>query len=114
MSMNLTPTTKGAFLAGVLLWLLMWLSLFKADEIAELGGIQRWMNSKRILGWISAHKSTTLLSTELINYGTHGIGDAESVTFAAGGTLVNALMIFVLLPLLNKVTRDSKTINLKF
>jgi hypothetical protein len=106
--MTLTPTTKGAFLAGVLLWFLMWLSLFKADELAELGGMQRLMNSKRVLNWIREHKSTTLLSTELINYGTHGIGDAESVTFAAGGTLVNALMIYVLLPLLNKVARDNK------
>jgi hypothetical protein len=106
--MNLTPTTKGAFLAGMLLWFLMWLSLFKADELAELGGMQRLMNSKRVLNWIREHKSTTLLSTELINYGTHGIGDAESVTFAAGGTLVNALMIYVLLPLLNKVARDNK------
>jgi hypothetical protein len=112
--MNLTPTTKGAFLAGVLLWCLMWLSLFKADEIAELGGIQRWMNSKRVLGWIREHKSTTLLSTELINYGTHGIGDAESVTFAAGGTLVNTLVIYVLLPLLNRATRDNTRRNLQF
>ena len=111
--MNLTPTTKGAFLAGVLLWCLMWLSIFKADEILELGGIQRWMNSERFLRWIREHKSTALLCSEFINYGTHGIGDAESVTFAAGGTLVNALMIFVLLPMLNKVTRDSKTIDLK-
>src|ERR1700691_2720193 len=98
--MTLTPTTKGAFLAGVLLWSLMWLSLFKADELVELGRIQRFMSSKRVLHWISKHKSTTLLSTELINYGTHGIGDADSVVFAAGGTLVNALVIYVLLPLL--------------
>jgi hypothetical protein len=37
----------------------------------------------------------------------------DSVTFAAGGTLVNALMIYVLLPLLNKVTRDNKKRNLQ-
>ena len=111
--MTLTPTTKGAFLAGVLLWSLMWLSLFKADELVELGRIQRFMSSKRVLNWISKHKSTTLLSTELINYGTHGIGDADSVVFAAGGTLVNALVIYVLLPLLSKVARDNKTRNLQ-
>jgi hypothetical protein len=35
------------------------------------------------------------------------------VTFAAGGTLVNALMIYVFLPLLNKAARDCKTIDLK-
>jgi hypothetical protein len=112
--MNLTPTTKGAFLAGITIWCLMWLSLFKADEIAEFGGIQRFISSERFFRWIREHKSTSLLGTELINYGTHGISDAESVTFAAEGTLVNALMIYVLLPLLSKVTRDSKTLNLKF
>jgi len=112
--MNLTPTTKGAFLAGVLLWCLMWLSLFKADEIAEFGGVQRFVSSERFFRWIREHKSTTLLSTELINYGTHGISDADSVTFAAGGTLVNALMIYVLLPLFNRAKRSSKTLDLKF
>ena len=112
--MNLTPTAKGAFLAGMTLWCLMWLSLFKADEIAEFGGIQRWISSERFFRWIREHKSTSLLCSEFINYGTHGIGDAESVTFAAGGTLVNALMIYVLLPLLNRATRDSKTLNMKF
>jgi hypothetical protein len=110
--MTLTPTTKGAFLAGVGLWCLMWLSLFKADEIAEFGGVQRWINSERLFRWIREHKSTSLLGTELFNYGTHGISDPDSVTFAAGGTLVNAVMIYVLLPMLNKMTRDRRTIDL--
>jgi hypothetical protein len=91
----------------------MWLSLFKADDIAEFGGVQRWINSERLFRWIREHKSTSLLGTELFNYGTHGISDPDSVTFAAGGTLVNALVIFLILPMLKKVKRDSKTIDLK-
>jgi hypothetical protein len=95
---NLTPSTKGAFLAGIGLWCLLWASLFKADEIAEAAGFQRWFNSDRCLNWIRQHKSTSLLGTELFNYGTHGISDQLGVTFALGGTLVNLLVIFLLLP----------------
>jgi hypothetical protein len=39
--MNLTPSTKGSFIAGVGLWCLIWAALFKADEIAEAGSRAR-------------------------------------------------------------------------
>jgi hypothetical protein len=112
--MTLTPSAKGAFLAGIGLWCLMWLSLFKADEIAEAVHLQRWISSDRCLRWIRQHKGTSLLGTELFNYGTHGISDPLGVTFALAGTFVNVLVIYGLLPLLNQATRDSKTIDLQF
>ena len=95
---NLTPSSKSSFLAGIGLWVLLWASLFKSDEIAEAAGIGRWFSSERCLNWVRQHKSTTLLGTELFNYGTHGITDPLGVTFAIAGTLVNLLVIFVLLP----------------
>jgi hypothetical protein len=110
--MNLTPSTKGSFLAGIGLWCLIWLSLFKADEIAEAGGLQRWVSSDRCLRWIRQHKSTSLLGTELFNYGTHGISDPLGVTFALGGTLVNVLMIYLLLPMWDRAKRGGKALNL--
>ena len=45
--------------------------------------------------------------TELVNYGTHGITNPEGVVFAAGGTIVNALMIFCVLPLRTLLKRKS-------
>ncbi len=33
--MNLTPSQKGSFLAGVGLWVLIWASVWKADDIAK-------------------------------------------------------------------------------
>ena len=48
-SMNLTPSMKGSFFAGIGLWLLLWAALFKADDIAELGGIKRLVNSRPVL-----------------------------------------------------------------
>jgi hypothetical protein len=103
--MTLTRSTKGSFIAGVGLWCLIWAALFKADEIAQAGGFQRWVSSERCLRWIRNHKSTSLLGTELFNYGTHGISDPLGVTFALGGTLVNVLMIFLLLPMRERAKR---------
>ncbi len=103
--MTLTPSTKDSFLAGVGLWLLIWASLWKADEFAEAAHIPRWVSSDRCLRWINQHRSTSLLGTELVNFGSHGTTDPLGVTFALGGTLVNVLMIFVLLPFREKLLR---------
>ncbi len=97
--MTLTPTTKGAFLAGIALWVMLWLGLFKLDEIVEETVWKRWISSDACVRWISRHRGTTLLGTELVNYGTHGITQPDGVVFAAGGTIVNLLMILVVLPL---------------
>jgi len=111
--MNLTPSTKGSFIAGVGLWCLIWAALFKADEIASAGGLQRWVSSDRCLHWIRQHKSTSLISTEILNYSHTGL-DPLGVTFALGGTLVNVLVICFLLPMLDKAKRGSKALNLQF
>ena len=108
--MTLTPTTKGAFLAGVTIWCLKWLSLFKADEIAEFGGIQRWINSERFFRWIREHKSTSLIGTEVCNY-AHTELDPLGVTFALGGTLTNFIVIYILLPMLNRASEAVRHLN---
>ena len=95
--MNLTPSMKGSFIAGIGLWLLLWAALFKADQIAELGGIQRWVNSERCFRWIREHKSTSLIGTEAVNYAHTGL-DPLGVTFALGGTLTNLIVICFLVP----------------
>jgi len=110
--MNLTPSSKGSFAAGCGLWLLFWAALFKVDEIAAACRCQRFVSLDRSLSWIRRHKSASLLSTELFNYGTHGISDPLGVTFALGGTLVNVLMIYVLLPMREKARRGAALLNL--
>ena len=97
--MNVTPTARGSFLAGMGFWLLVWAALFKGDEVAELLHMHRWVSSRRCVSWITQHKSASLITTEIVNYGSHGI-DPLGVSFALGGTLVNAFMIYLLLPLL--------------
>jgi hypothetical protein len=93
-----TPTMKGSFLAGVALWVMIWLGIFKLDELAELVHLRWWISSERSVRWISTHRSTSLLATELCNYAWHGLYSAEGVLFAFGGTMVNTIMIFLVLP----------------
>jgi hypothetical protein len=111
--MNLTPSTKGSFIAGVGLWVLVWALLFKGDEIAKAGGFQRWVSSDRCLRWIRDHKSTALIGTELCNYAHTGL-DPLGVTFALGGTITNVLVIYVLLPMLERAKRGGRALNLQF
>lgn len=106
--MNLTPSQKGSFLAGVGLWVLIWASIWKADDLTRALRIQRWFNSGRCIRWVSRHRSTSLLGTEVINYGSHGL-DPLGVSFSLGGTLVNILMIYLLLPLLERRKSSSST-----
>jgi len=110
--MNLTPSMKGSFFAGMGLWVLLWATLFKADELAEFGGMRRWINSDRCFQWIRQHKSASLIGTEFCNYAHTGT-DPLGVTFALGGTLTNFIVIYILLPVLARAKHGSTTIDLK-
>jgi hypothetical protein len=91
----LTPTASSSGIAGFALWFVGWMTLFKLDKVPFIG---RFVNTDRIVKWISNNKVLTLLITEIFNFGVHGISNPASVTFALGGTVFNALAIFVLLP----------------
>ena len=90
-----TPTQKGSFLAGISLWILPGLGSFKADEVVVNTALRHRISKDHCVRWISGRRSTALLGTELFNYRTHGIAQPEGVVFAAGGTIVNALVTWV-------------------
>ena len=94
--MTLTPTSQSSLFAGAVLWLVGWLTFFKADKIPFVG---RFINRERMLSWMLKNKVLTLLCTEFVNFGVHNPTDPATTLFAIGGTAFNALMIFVLLPL---------------
>jgi hypothetical protein len=91
-------------------WVLVWAALFKGDEVAELLRMRRWVSSRRCLSWIAQHKSASLITTEIVNYSSHGI-DPLGVSFALGGTIVNAFMIYLFVPLLGIKFRRRGTVH---
>jgi hypothetical protein len=109
---NFTPSAKGSFIAGVGFWSLLWAAVFKADDFAEPCGLHRWFSSERCLRWIRTHKTSSLLCSELFNYGTHGIHPL-GVSFALGGTLTNLVVICVLLPIRERARRRRDVLNIQ-
>jgi hypothetical protein len=101
--MSLTPSSKSSFLAGMALMAIGWLTLLKLDSIPLL---RRVVKKDRVLDWMTNNKSLTLIGTEVMNFGTHGITNSNSVTFALGSTLVNMLVIFLFLPFRRKAQNN--------
>jgi len=97
--MRLTPTAASAAIAGFGFYALVWGIFSKSDTILALFGIRR-RYARRGRRWINENKGLTLMSTEVVNFGIHGIKSAEGVTFALGGTLCNFVYIFVINPII--------------
>ena len=97
--MSLTPTSQSSFIAGVGLWAVGWSALFKLDKIPLLKRLFTTSRKEATLNWMAHNKVVTLLGTEALNFGVHGISKATAVTLALGGTFMNLIMIFVWLPI---------------
>lgn len=93
MSMLITPTQRGTFIAGAGWWALVWSLLFKSQKLPMVG---KFVPRERILNWIENNKIMTFMMGEMINLATHT--GVLGVTFALGGTCINSLIIFVLFP----------------
>ena len=95
-----TPSASSSFIAGIGLWALFWGILSHLNQVGRVIGLGRFIHQDRILDWMTEHKAMTLMTTEVINLGSHGWGmDALGVTFAMGGTFINAIVIYLMLPL---------------
>ena len=94
-----TPTASSQFAAGIGLWGVIWSAIYKLEHLAAFVRLGRFVNRERILAWINENKVVTLLLTEVLNFGVHGVESASGVTFALGGTFTNLWMIFVIVPI---------------
>ena len=94
-----TPTASSSFFAGIGLWGVVWSAVYKIESVAKLFGLGRFVNKERILAWMNSNRVVTLLTTEIINFGTHSPENPNSTAMALGGTLLNVIMIFVVLPI---------------
>jgi len=100
-----TPSSTSAVFAGMGLWVLFWSLVAKLDSLARLLHVDGFVDRDRFLDWMAEHKGVSLIATELVNIGSHGMGtDSLGVTFSLGGTFINAFVICVILPL-RKVSR---------
>ena len=93
--MTITPTDKGAIVAGAGFWCLIWAVASKLDAIPV---INRFVNSKAVFSWVRKNKTLTLLISELVNVSAHGVANPSTTLFVLGGTLMNTFVIFILLP----------------
>jgi hypothetical protein len=105
--MTFTPSATSSFSAGAVFWGMVWIVVFKLDELAKLFGIKNSQVSRKTLMWVKSHKALAVTTTELVNYSVHGIESPLSVTFALGGTLMNVIMVFIVIPLLCRVNKPS-------
>ena len=109
---SLTPTAKSSFIAGMGLSAMVWAMLSHLNVIGEVFKLRRWLDEDRFFDWIAHNKILTLLCTECINYGTHGIDNPDSVTFAGGATVVNVIVIYCIIWPWRKL-RGKKSIKLE-
>ena len=101
--MLLTPTMLGSLIADVACWLLFWYGISHVDSIPYLN---QYLSRKMILEWIRKNPQLALMLTELVNIGLHGVGSAAAVLFTFGGTLVNAAMIFGVVPVQGLISKS--------
>ncbi len=97
--MTFTPSALSSAAGGAGIWAVAWSTLGKLDKIAKLLRIDSFVSQDAIIDWIDGNKVLTLVGTEVVNFGVHGVGNATGAFFALGGTLVNVFAVFFGVPL---------------
>lgn len=77
------------------MWSMIWMALNHVDEVPF---IREYVSCDQIRQWIKEHPQLALIITEIVNILLHGIGSSAAIAFNLGGTLVNAAVIFGLIP----------------
>jgi hypothetical protein len=103
MFIALTPTMLGSLIAGVACWLLFWWGVSHVDSIPYLN---QYLTRAMVMKWIRENPNTALILTEVVNVMFHGLGSAAAVFFTFAGTLVNATMIYGLIPVQGFISKQ--------
>jgi hypothetical protein len=78
---------------------LLWLFFIKLDQVAKLCRADGYIRSEKLLDWATEHKTVTFMTTETVNIAKSHFGmDPMGVMFALGGSVVNMVVIFLVLP----------------
>ena len=91
----ITPTAMSAMLAGACLWCMIWMAVNHIDEVPYL---RDYVSLSQLKDWIAKHPQLALIITETVNILLHGISSPASIAFNLGGTLLNAAVIWGVIP----------------
>jgi hypothetical protein len=103
--MVITPTNTGSAIAGASVGVFGWSLALKGNQIPFIGRFYTGERKEALFWWMHSNKGTALLALEALNFGIHGITDANAVIFALGNTIVNVLGLWVFLPLRQRRAR---------
>ncbi len=103
--MVITPTNTGSAIAGASVGVFGWSLTLKGDQIPFIKRFYTGDRKERLFSWMNGNKSMALLALEALNFGIHGVTDANAVIFALGNTLVNILGLWLYLPLRQRRAR---------
>lgn len=92
-----TPSTTSSFVAGLTLNAILWSLLVKIESLAKLFWLDGLINSDRLLNWINENKLVSFALAKFVNLGMHGLNPL-GVAMALGGSLVDALMCWIVIP----------------
>jgi hypothetical protein len=106
--MIVTPTNTGSAIAGASVGVFGWSIVLKGTEIPFIKGFYTRQRREQLFAWMNGNKSMALLALESLNYGLHGVTDANAVIFALGNTIVNVLGLWVYLPLRQNWARRTR------
>lgn len=97
--MILTPSSTSSAIAGVSFWALVWGTISHVDSVPV---VKRIVNKEKIYRTVNENRTLTLIGTEVVNFSIHGISNPLAVTMAVGGSIVNSIVIFLLIPFRQK------------
>jgi len=93
--MLITPTMTGTIASGSVCWGVFWNIINHIESIPIFG---RFIKKEKIYNWVNRNKILTISCTEVLNLSVHGISSPLGPMMALGGTLVNSIVIFILIP----------------
>ena len=96
--MIVTPTNTGSLIAGAGVGIFGWSLAEKGNKIPFVKKFYTDARKESLYAWANDNKSMALLALEALNFGIHGISDANQVIFALGNTAVNILGLWLYLP----------------
>jgi hypothetical protein len=106
--MVVTPTNTGSAIAGASVGVFGWSLALKGHEIPFIRAFYTRERREKLFSWMNRNKGLALLTLEALNFGIHGITDANAVIFALGNTLVNVLGLWIYLPLRQGLSRRAR------